>query len=369
MDIVPNHYEHSIVASMTHTAAIVGGGIGGLAAAIHLLNNGWGVEVYERSAGLPTSGTALGMWPSALQALDTLGVGAAVRTLGRRQTHGAFLRPDGSRIAAIDVAAIQRRTGDPVYLLSRPALLRLLAGALDDTVVRFDTDVPDIRALDGYDVVIAADGVNSRARAVLFGDTYQARYAGTTAWRGTADGDVGTVTETWGEGARFGITPQEAGRTNWFACVIAPEGQRAPGGEVAALHTHFGHWHSDVRKVLSNLNEKSVLRHDLYHLDPPLPSFVKGRIALIGDAAHAMTPDLGRGACEALIDATTLAGSLIENSRVDNALASYDATRRKTTQRLARTSRLMNRMVHTRRLVMLRNTAMKLALAVGNPPN
>src|SRR3977135_3087506 len=92
---------------MTYTAAIVGGGIGGLAAAIHLRNNGWNAEVYERSATLPTSGTALGLWPSALQPLDALGVGAAVRTLGRRQAHVAFLRPDGSQIAAIEGAAIQ----------------------------------------------------------------------------------------------------------------------------------------------------------------------------------------------------------------------------------------------------------------------
>lgn len=352
---------------MRGTAAILGGGIGGLATAIHLRNNGWDVTVYEQAATLPTTGTALGLWPGALRALDVLGVGAEVRAIGRRQAGAALLRPDGSKIAAIDLAAMQRRTGDPVYLLSRPPLLRLLADALDGTVVHFGASAPDVRSLDAPDVVIAADGLSSPARAALFGDRHRPRYVGATAWRGTVDGDVDTTTEIWGEGARFGITPQEAGRTNWFAGIRAPAGQRRSGAEVAILRSHFGHWNGAVRRVLDQLTEESVLRHDLYQLDPPLPSFVRGNVALIGDAAHAMTPDLGRGACEALVDGVTVARCLVEQPRVDTALATYDARRRRATQRLARASRLVNRMAHARRLVPLRNAMMRVVTAFGPP--
>src|SRR5688500_3868874 len=107
---------------MTGSAAIIGGGIGGLASAIALRQHGWRVTVYERDAEIPATGTALGMWPAALRALDTLGVGDDVRKAGRPQNVGEFRRPDGSRIAAIDVAGLERRTGDRVHLLSRPAL-------------------------------------------------------------------------------------------------------------------------------------------------------------------------------------------------------------------------------------------------------
>ncbi|KAA6213187.1 2-polyprenyl-6-methoxyphenol hydroxylase [Streptomyces albofaciens JCM 4342] len=350
------------------TAAVVGGGIGGLATALHLRAGGWSVDVFERARTLPAAGTALGLWPGALAALDVLGVGERVRDTSRPQTTGAFLRPDGGRIAALDVAALQRRTGDVVRLISRPELLAVLYEA-NGGAVTFGRPAEDVRALeDAYDVVIAADGLNSAARRTLFGPRHRARYVGASSWRGTVDGDTGAVTETWGEGLRFGITPTTGGRTNWFACAVAPEGQRDPGREVAALRARFGHWHTGVRHVLEQLTEPEVLRLDLYHLDPPLPSYVRGRTALLGDAAHAMTPDLGRGACEALVDAVVLARSLRASSGVAAALRAYDAERRAVTQRLARTARLMNRMARVRRLTGVRNAAMRAAVTWGGPP-
>lgn len=352
---------------MNGRAAIIGGGIVGLATAIGLQTAGWEVQVFERADSLPTTGTALGIWPSALRALDTLGVGDQVRATGRAQHSGAFLRPDGSVIATIDVGKMTRRSGDPVYLLSRPPLLRMLAGALKPDTLRFGQEVADPRTMRDFDVVVAADGINSRIRTALFGPAYRPRYVGATAWRGTVDGDVSSVTETWGEGARFGITPQEAGRTNWFAGVRVAEGQRSPGGEVRQLRELFGHWHPAVRRVLDQLTEADVLRHDLYELHPALPSLVSGNVALIGDAAHAMTPDLGRGACEALIDGASLARHLVEALDVPAALRGYDGERRRATQRLAGTARMVNRMAHTRTLTSVRDAAMKVALRFGSP--
>jgi 2-polyprenyl-6-methoxyphenol hydroxylase-like FAD-dependent oxidoreductase len=337
---------------MTRTALVVGGGIGGLATAARLRMHDWDVRVLERADGLPETGTALGLWPAALTALDAIGIGDPAREQGRPQLRTTLSRADGARIASMSQP-------DPIYLLSRPPLLRLLHKAAGE--VEFGEPAPDVRALGGYDLVVAADGINSPVRQALFGDAYRPRYVGATAWRGTVDGDTAEFTETWGERARFGVTPQEGNRTNWYACVLAPERQRFPGGEATAVRAHFGHWHGEVRRVLAGITEDTVARNDLYYLARSLPSYVAGRVALIGDAAHAMTPDLGRGACEALIDAVTLAES-VSRLGVDAGLRRYDHVRRGPTQRMVKASLLVNRAAHARRFTGIRNAVLRLAV-------
>jgi len=223
---------------MTRTAAIVGGGIGGLATAIGLSRAGWEVTVFERAESLAGTGTGLGIWPSALRALDSLGLGASARDLGRVQPNGVIQRPDGSPIATLDIDRVKRKHGEPVLLLSRPALLHLLACAAPGVHFGHDIDDPSV-LVPKFDVVIGADGINSRVRRSLFGDAHPLRYCGMMAWRGTVDLHTESGGETWGRGMKFGITPQEPGRTNWYAALTAPEGY-APADDIAELRRLFG---------------------------------------------------------------------------------------------------------------------------------
>ncbi|GAB2651104.1 FAD-dependent oxidoreductase [Kribbella swartbergensis] len=349
-------------------AAVVGGGIGGLAAAIGLRRAGWDVTVFERSSGLPGTGTGLGMWPSALRALDTLGLGAQARDVGRLQGNGVFRRPDGTAFATLDVDRIQQRYGEPVYLLSRPALLGLLAAALPEGVVRFDSPIDEVEELRGrYDVLIGADGIRSVVRTELFADASQLRFAGATVWRGVADVDCSEGGETWGAGVKFGLTPQEPGRTNWYAVLTAPEGYRPPGDDVTELRRLFGDWHDPIPAILDRYDASDVLRHDLHYLDPPLRSYVRGNVALVGDAAHAMTPDLGQGACQALIDGVTLAECLAAAATTTEGLREYDRRRRRPTQRIARMALWASKLSQIRRCTPARDRVLRLALAVGTP--
>jgi 2-polyprenyl-6-methoxyphenol hydroxylase-like FAD-dependent oxidoreductase len=344
---------------MTRTAAIVGGGIGGLATAAGLARAGWEVTVFERAERPAQDGTGLGIWPSALRALDRLGLGERARELGRLQPSGVILRPDGTRIATIDVERIKRKQGEPVYLLSRPVLLGILASAAP--VVQFGHDIEDPKPLVGkFDLVVGADGINSRVRRMLFGDAFPLRHSGMMTWRGTVELDLRSGSETWGRGVKFGITPQEPGRTNWYAVLPAPQGFGTDLTDV------FGDWHEPIPSILRRIDPGGVLRHDLHYLSP-LPRYFGGTTVVLGDAAHAMTPDLGQGACQALIDAVVLTECLTGSSTVEDGLAAYDRRRRRPTQRLAAMSTRVNRLAQTRRLLPLRDAVIRLALAFGPP--
>jgi 2-polyprenyl-6-methoxyphenol hydroxylase-like FAD-dependent oxidoreductase len=353
---------------MTKTAGIIGGGIGGLAAAIALSRSGWQVTVHERQTCTPSTGTALGIWPAALRALDELGVGARVRKEGLPQQSGELRRPDGTRIVSMNVARLERRLGERIHLISRPALLTALREvAAEGCELRFGEPVTE--ALPD-ELVVAADGVFSQTRERLFGEGYRARHAGSTAWRGVIE-DLPTETfaEVWGAGVKFGITPHENGGTNWFASAARSEGAFRPGAELDALCEIFGDWTDPaVARVLGALRKKAaphdgatggmdegILRHDIY-VTPRLPSYVVGNVVLIGDAAHAMPPDIGRGACEAIIDAVSLGRG---------GPAAYDRDRRRTTQRLARMAGTASWLTRQRHGVPLRNGLLKAALGAA----
>lgn len=344
---------------MSRTAAIVGGGVGGLTAAIALRRAGWQVTGYERVDALPATGTALGIWPAALRALDRIDVDA--RVVGRPQRAGGLYRPDGRELAVVDPEALATRAGEAVQLITRPDLLRLLFEALPAGTVRFGSPVADVPALtERYELVVGADGVGSAVRGATFGPRYRARYTGVLAWRGSVPLRLSAGGEVWGRGSKFGYTPQHDGRTNFYATRRAPAGWR-PDDPLAELRRLFGHWADPVPEVLARVDPDTLLCHEVVDLRPALPSYVSDRVALLGDAAHAMTPDLGQGGCQAIVDAVTLAECLPAGVDLATGLARYDRLRRRRTQRIVRASRFAGRLGQVRHVVGLRDAAVRLA--------
>ncbi len=332
------------------SAIVVGGGIGGLAAAIVLVGRGWRVRVLERADAFGEVGAGISLWPNALRALDAIGVGAAVRRLGGPDLNGGIRHRSGRWLARTDNDAITSRFG-AVMILHRADLLRALVEALPSSSLISSASVSSVLSTADSavvtrggssieaDLVIGADGLNSVTRQCLFPKAPAPRYAGYTAWRFITRETVptqGEAGESWGSGMRFGYAALPDGRVYCYATANLPPDSPS-SDELRELTSRFCDWHQPIPALLAAATPSDVLRHDIYDL-PELPSFVSGRVALLGDAAHAMTPNLGQGACQALEDAATLA-SVLDRDDIASALAQYDAARRRRTQVVARLSR------------------------------
>ncbi|MFI7355430.1 FAD-dependent oxidoreductase [Streptomyces avidinii] len=332
------------------TAVVVGAGVGGLATAVGLRRAGWEVTVLERRTAPERYGTAFGIHPTAQGALDRLGLGDALRARAVPYRGARIRRPDGKVLAALPLERIERRAGRPELLVSRPHLIDALLAGLDrlgGVRIAYGQQLADPGALDA-DLVVGADGINSVVRGAHFGGASGPRPIGTVAWIGIAGFETGLYGETWGAGRFFGMTPVEAGRTNWYATV--PEATTA-----AQVRQAFAGWHDPIPRVLAETDPATWIRYEMRHLYPALPTFVAdGRIALVGDAAHAMTPNLGQGACTALLDAEALTRAVSTAgpagpAGLPGALRAYDTERRRSAQRVAFGSRNLHRFMTGRR--------------------
>lgn len=343
---------------MARTAVVAGAGIAGLAVATGLARDGWDVTVRERWAQIPLVGTGIGLWPAAQQGLAALGLAPVIAREAVEFGDIAVYRPDGRVITPVRRDAIERRSGVTVRILPRSALLAALLDAAQDAGATVETDAAvDLETTDA-ELVVGADGLRSGLREALFPGRSRLRYAGGIALRGESPGEQGPYGETWGPGQMYvGITRTRPGHTNWYAFVPGPPDRRPTLDDLLEV---VGHWHEPIPQVLRTTTPGSLLRHPLHDLHPPLPSFVSGRVALVGDAAHAMTPNLGRGACEAVLDAVALTRAL-HDATVTEGLVAYDAERRRAAQTVAGRSWRFGRVARGGWFSPLRDAALRTA--------
>ena len=321
-------------------AIVCGGGIGGLASAVALIRRGWHVEVLERSPAFEEVGAGLSLWPNALRALEAIGLGGAVRE------RSALAGPAGIRDSRGRwLSQVQPDAADPavqIAMIHRADLLDVLRTAVPGDALRAGTVVHAVdpggvvvhsHGRSEADLIVGADGIRSTVRASVWPAGAAARYVGYRTWRTvTAPFPIDQGGESWGRGERFGYAALPDGRVYWFAVANGPEGEEGIG--LDHLRQRFGAWHDPIPALLDAARDDRILYHDLYEL-PRLSRYVMERVALVGDAAHAMTPDLGQGACQALEDAVVLAASMDDEGGLDG----YDRRRRPRTQRIAARAR------------------------------
>ncbi len=335
---------------------VVGAGIGGLCTAVGLQRAGAVVTVLERTDGPTASGSGLSVFGNGWTALERLGVDVAALSAGAPPPRrSGQRRPDGRWLATTSASAVSR-----LRVVHRADLREALLACLEPGTVRWGTPAWTGAAHEGrlvlddgaevlVDVVVAADGLRSRTRA-SWPDDPGVRYAGYAAWRGVTRHPVdlhGAAGETWGRGRRFGYAPLPDGRVYWFAVAAmdedAPDG--GAGAEHAAVARMVARWHAPVADLVAATAPEEVHRLAVHDLATGLPRFVRGRCVLLGDAAHAMTPDLGQGGNQAMEDAATLTALLAPRAAdpaeaaILHALAEYDRLRRPRTQAIAARAR------------------------------
>ena len=331
--------------------AVIGAGIGGLTAACGLAADGHEVVVYEGRDEPGAVGAGLTLFGNAFGALDAIGLGDT----GRQVSADAIARMRaGQRAPSGDwLVSMPPAMAPSLRSLHRAELHRALTDALPAGTLRLGhtatvaSDGQPIVTVEGveerFDLVVAADGLRSDARARL-GLDRGLRYAGYTAWRGVTAAGIDVqdeAGETWGRGRIFGIVPLPDQRVYWFATETTPAGQRVED-ERAAVRERFGGWHAPIPACIDATPADAVLRHDIHDLARLPATFAKGRTVLLGDAAHGMTPNLGQGAGQAIEDAATLT-LLLRTDDPDTALARYDRLRHKRTTAIWRQSRQMGK--------------------------
>lgn len=333
---------------------IIGGGIGGAAAALALHRIGFDVSIYDRAERLRETGAGMMLWPNATRVLRGLGVLEKVLIRSGRNTHFLVRTSSGRTLMTIALGKFEV----PAVCMRRADLLSILLGALPEDRLHLGCELRRLREqndrvsvfLNGdrmaeHDAVIGADGIRSKVRTELFGFS-DPIYRGYTIWRGLAqyEGDAllaGCNSESWGKGMRFGILNTGHRRFTWYATANRPiDHPDSTLGRKCELQQLFSDWHEPIADFLGSMDENEILENGARDC-APLRRWGKGAVTLLGDAAHPCTPNLGQGGCMALEDAVILAKCLGSGLPIGAALRRYESLRFHRTKHIQQRSLLM----------------------------
>jgi 2-polyprenyl-6-methoxyphenol hydroxylase-like FAD-dependent oxidoreductase len=316
-------------------AVIIGGGIGGLAAAVALRRVGVESIVLEQVSTIREVGAGLSLWSNAIMALRELGVAEKVIASGSQFDTFLSRTASGRPIAESNFADLGREAGAPCVCIHRADLQRILLAELDPTSIRTgarciafedSTAILDNGQRIEADLLVAADGINSITRRKLHGNQ-PPRYEGATCWRGICRAShllpPRTSLLVLGPGTQFGACPCGPGQVYWFLAKNAPRGTIQTKADALAACRD---WASPVLDFIQATPEDAIIQNDIVDRIP-LKRWGLGRVTLLGDAAHASTPNLGQGACQAIEDAVTLADAIRSNPNVEAALRTYERLR------------------------------------------
>lgn len=360
-------------------AIVVGGGIGGLTTALTLQAKGIEVEVYEAANEFREAGAGIWIAPNAMKVYDQLGLADELKAAGYPYKGGASIGTyDGTILGKMNADVIKERHGHYTTAIHRGKYQQILLRHTHHAqpgkrFVRYEEKDGQVTAFfeDGTsatgDILVGADGIKSAVRTQMLGEVSY-RYTGQTCWRLLTDFplqfEASDMMEIWGNvgGLRVGAGKISEDTVYTFITAHRPQGekdnQETIKDELLELCKAYP---EQVIKLLQATDSANIIRNDLYDYKP-IHQWSKGRVVLVGDAAHATTPNMGQGACQAVESAYVLAHMLSEKETYEEAFASYQAMRIKKAHKVTKMSWQLGKMVSINNGVgrWLRNMVMKM---------
>nr|WP_280563817.1 FAD-dependent urate hydroxylase HpxO [Chromohalobacter sp. 48-RD10] len=358
---------------------IVGAGMGGLSTALAFQHRGHRVTVVERVQEIRPIGAAISLWPNGVKIMHRLGLGETIERLSGEMTRMRYLTHHGQTLTDFSLAPLFEAVGQRACPIARAALQQTLFDAVGEAHIQLGRCCNDYTLADDgitahfedggslhADLLVVADGTHSRLRGKITGHAVERQYVGYVNWnvRVPADDDLAPL-DNWdqyvGDAKRVSLMPMGSGGNDQdaqeFYCffdVPLPAGiANEPQHYRDELREHFAGWARPVQALIERFDPERMARLEIHDI-PPLDTLTARRVALLGDAAHGMAPDLGQGGCQAMEDAWVLAEAIQHaldehtdtSTAIATALTHYDASRVERVGEIVSRARKRAAMIH-----------------------
>ena len=350
-------------------AIVIGAGIGGLTAGIALRQAGYKVEIYDRVRELRPTGAGISLWSNGVKVLNRLGLGEQMAAIGGKMDRMEYRHLSGTLLNEIPLDPLIDEVGQRPYPVARRDLQNLLLEAFELSGGKLTLGTKCIECLesdqdvtaefeDGSsvtgDLLVAADGVHSILREYILGEKIEPKYGGYVNWNGLVPlSEDLAPSDMWaiyvGEHKRASLMPVGGDRFYFFFDVPLPKGTTSDRTNYRhELKEYFQGWAEPVQLLIDRLDPDAVARVEIHDVGP-ISRMVRGRVALVGDSAHATCPDLGQGGCQAMEDGLVLTNYLVStNLSVSDALTRYEKERKVRTTEIVNKARNRAETIHGR---------------------